>query len=210
MSDSDDRYRRLERQLARERAARFEAEAIAEKGLRDLYESRQRLELLQRITEGANAVSRMRVALDFALGEICSQMGWDFANAYLASHDQTRVEACDLWRTPDKSGIEPFIEASRRIAFASGVGVPGIVLATKTAYWIDDARIDGKFKRRALAAKCGFVTACAFPVMAGDEVIAVMEFLSRRTLHRDESLIALMEQIGKQLAGLSNASATRC
>jgi hypothetical protein len=49
--DRDHRLARAERRVVRERAARMEAEAIAEQGLRRLYESQQRLLLLQRITD---------------------------------------------------------------------------------------------------------------------------------------------------------------
>lgn len=35
---------RIERRLQRERAARLEAEAVAERGLRELYEKQQQLE----------------------------------------------------------------------------------------------------------------------------------------------------------------------
>src|SRR5205814_2346639 len=45
---------RLERRLARERSARLEAEAIAERGLRDLYAKQRQIELLQGITVAAN------------------------------------------------------------------------------------------------------------------------------------------------------------
>jgi hypothetical protein len=40
---------RLRRRLARERLARTEAEAIAERGLRELYEKQRQIELLQAI-----------------------------------------------------------------------------------------------------------------------------------------------------------------
>lgn len=44
--DLEVRLARAERRIERERSARIEAEAIAEQGLRRLYESQQRLLLL--------------------------------------------------------------------------------------------------------------------------------------------------------------------
>ncbi len=45
---------RLERRLARERAARKEAEAISEHATRALYEQQQRLVLLRTVATAAN------------------------------------------------------------------------------------------------------------------------------------------------------------
>ena len=53
-SDMAATVERLERLVQREREGRLQAEAIAERGLRELYESQVRLALLQRITDCAN------------------------------------------------------------------------------------------------------------------------------------------------------------
>ncbi|MEM7285993.1 MAG: ATP-binding protein [Actinomycetota bacterium] len=69
-TDPDSRIARLERRLQRERKARADAEAIAERGLRDLYEANQGLEerVLERTAEldlarhAAEAASRAKSA----------------------------------------------------------------------------------------------------------------------------------------------------
>ncbi|MFM5949373.1 MAG: hypothetical protein ACKOPM_09105, partial [Novosphingobium sp.] len=53
-SPADERIAQLERRLERERRARQEAERLAESGLRDLYVSRARIELLNGISVRAN------------------------------------------------------------------------------------------------------------------------------------------------------------
>ena len=60
------RLDRLERRLVRERAARLEAEAIAEAGLRRAYLAQQRIELLQRVAAQANEAADTGEALRFA------------------------------------------------------------------------------------------------------------------------------------------------
>ncbi len=60
MSSPDDALTsRVTRRLERERAARLAAEAIAEAGLRDLYERQKELTLLQVIAAAANEASAM-------------------------------------------------------------------------------------------------------------------------------------------------------
>ena len=49
-----EKCQRLERDLAREKSARREAESIAEHGLRELYLNREQLKLLNNIASFAN------------------------------------------------------------------------------------------------------------------------------------------------------------
>ncbi|MBT8241546.1 MAG: HAMP domain-containing histidine kinase [Acidimicrobiia bacterium] len=58
----EDRIVRLERRLARERAARQQAEEIAEKGLRDLYRANMNLD--QMVTERTHELHSARVELE--------------------------------------------------------------------------------------------------------------------------------------------------
>jgi diguanylate cyclase (GGDEF)-like protein len=189
----------LERQVAREREARLTAEAIAEKGLRDLYDSQRRLVLLQRITERANSADDIHSALAFALAEICGEMDWDFGNAYLLAEDGEGMAACDCWHAKHADHLVAFVEASRSARFRRGVGLPGRVLAEPRAHWVPDVREDDNFLRLGLARDCGVAAGCAFPIMAGSEVVACYEFFSRRAIIADEGMVDVMAQIGIQL-----------
>lgn len=195
----EDRVLRLERQLAREREARFAAEAIAEKGLRDLYTSRQRLALLQRITERANSSDDFHSAAAYALKEICTEMEWDFGNSYLVPGDGSAAVACDCWYLASPDGLGPFVEVSRAIRFAPGIGLPGRVLTETRAHWVQDVREDNNFLRLDIARECRVVAGCAFPIMVGQQVVAIFEFFSRRTITPDQGMVETMAQIGIQL-----------
>ncbi len=59
---SEDQIARLERRLARQKAARLEAEDIAEKGLRDLYLANQNLDSV--VTERTLELQRARIELE--------------------------------------------------------------------------------------------------------------------------------------------------
>lgn len=195
--DAESRICRLERQIERERAARLEAEAIAERGLRELYNSQQRLTLLQRITDGANRAMSIRDALDMAIREICTHMGWDFGNAYLVEDDA--AVGCDCWFAGRPDRLFAFVEASRQRRFARGVGMPGRILANGQAIWIDDVARTENFPRAAVATSCDLVSACGFPVLVGEEVTAVLEFFSRKALTDRDAMMPVMVQIGTQI-----------
>ncbi len=197
--DLEVRLARAERRIDRERAARIEAEAIAEQGLRRLYESQQRLLLLQRITDGANRATEIEAALHVAVTEICRHMDWAFGNALLVSARDGAVAGCDVWYAADPGVMFPFVEASRRARFERGVGLPGRILVDVRPHWIDDVTADANFPRLPFAAHCGLAAACAFPVMVGDEVAGVLEFFAQRLIVPDDDLLGIMGQIGTQL-----------
>lgn len=199
IDDLSHRLARAERRVVRERAARLEAEAIAERGLRRLYESQQRLLLLQRITDGANRTTEIEAALRVAVTEICRDMDWAFGNALLVQDQGGAVAGCDVWYAADPDALFPFVEASRHARFAAGVGLPGRILSDVRPQWIDNVTTDTNFPRLKVAARCGLAAACAFPVMVGDEVAGVLEFFARRLIVPDDDLLGIMGQIGTQL-----------
>ncbi len=195
--DLEQRLVQAERRARRERAARIEAESIAEAGLRDLYESQRRLILLQRITDGANRNGDMSSALRLALTEVCQHMGWAFGNAYLRAGEA--VVGCDTWYVADDDGLVSFVELSRYRRFAAGHGLPGRVLIDVRPHWVEDVTQDRNFPRAAAAMASGLYAGCAFPVMIGEEVGAVLEFFSRQRLVPNDGLLTIMGQIGTQL-----------
>jgi diguanylate cyclase (GGDEF)-like protein len=196
-NDLEARALRAERRAQREHTARIEAEAIAERGLRDLYESQQRLLLLHRITDGANHSSDINTALRLAVTEVCQYMGWAFGNAYIRNGNT--VVGCDTWYAADDNSLFGFVELSRRYRFVAGSGLPGRVLTDVRPHWIEDVTQDTNFLRARAARTSGLHAGCAFPVMVGEEVAAVLEFFSRERLVQDEALLTIMGQIGTQL-----------
>ncbi|WP_183030021.1 putative bifunctional diguanylate cyclase/phosphodiesterase [Altericroceibacterium spongiae] len=190
---------KLETELEWERQARRQAEAIAEGRLRDLYENQRRLTLLQRVTEGANRSCDLRNSLGFALSEICEQIGWAFGCAYLVDNGALEAVGCDIWYSKNPVALSSFIEASRQARFRVGQSMPGLVLRDRKAVWINNPDRHPELSRLALARQCGIVSACAFPIWSGDELAAVIEFLSSERIDESPENVAMMQQIGIQL-----------
>ncbi|OQW47404.1 MAG: hypothetical protein A4S16_08725 [Proteobacteria bacterium SG_bin6] len=191
---------RLERRLARERAARLEAEAIAETGLRRAYLAQQRIELLQRVAAKANEAADTGEALRFAVREICAATGWAFGNVYLVDPQAPhRLIPAHAWHADDPEPLAPFIEASLARGFARGEGLPGRVLASGAPLWLADLQADGNFPRRPVAAAVGLASAFAFPIQVQRDVTGVIEFFARPQLAEDADMLAVMGQIGTQL-----------
>lgn len=197
---SGDTIARLSRRLVRERTARTEAEAIAERGLRDLYMSQQRIELLQRIAAKGNEATDTRDALAYAVAEICHHTGWAFGHAYLVDPaDRDRLIVPKIWFAAHPEHLMPFISDSLGREFVRGVGLPGRVLESGQPLWLSDLMHADNFPRRDMARHCGLHSAFAFPVCVQDDVVAVIEFFARDNVPEDRDFLRLMGQVGVQL-----------
>lgn len=192
---------RLRRRCERERGARLAAEAIAETGLRDLYEKQQQLQLLEAIAVAANQSRSVEDALQFTLTEVCQNTGWPLGHAYLVLPvDGTRrLRSAGIWHGAEAEGVHAFFCASETMDFDPGAGLPGRVLATGKPAWIADVAEDDNFPRAQTAKMANIKASFAFPVLAGSDVAAVLEFFAEGAIAPDAILLRLMSQIGTQL-----------
>src|SRR5919106_5390302 len=147
-------------------------------------DSENRLRRVERRLEAQYAVSRVlarSATLDEAAPEILkvigTSLGWDFAAMWLARNEPPSVRCVEVWKAP---GIDAplFERITRDTTLASGVGLPGRVLANRASAWIHDVVTDPNFPRATVAEREGLHTALAFPALAGDDVLGVVEVLS--------------------------------
>src|SRR5690606_23873102 len=146
---------RAEREADRERRARLEAEGIAERSLRHLYEEKERLELLQALLAAANAANSIQEAKAAALTLICRHTGWPVGHVY--RHRRGRLVPTEIW-SADAAESERFARwraATASTTFAEGEGLPGRVLAARRPTWVRDVAEDPGFARAAAAAELG-------------------------------------------------------
>ena len=190
---------RLSRRADRDRRARLEAEAIAERVTRELYTKQQELALLQSVATAANAASTLRAAVHLALEAVCRHTGWPAGHAYFCSAATGELVPSGLWQLSDPNQFRDLCRATDLTRFSRGVGLPGRVLAEGTPAWIRDVRCDRNFPRAALFSDLGVRGAFAFPVLLGSEVTAVLEFFSTQPAEPDESLLDLMAHVGSLL-----------
>ncbi len=191
---------RLHRRLERERRARLEAESLSERGLRELYERKLQLELLEKIATAANQATTAEEALRLAVVEVCGFTGWEVGHVYRVEGESGAryLRSTGIWHTAG-ADIELFRRASEEAQFSGGIGLPGRTLASGHAAWIRDVGEDSNFPRGKIARQYELRAASAFPVLSGDEVVAVLEFFAHVTREPEESLLHLMSQIGLQL-----------
>ena len=188
---------RLKRRLERERAIRLEAEAIAEKGLRDLYDRQKQLELLEHVTAAANQMHSVQAVLQFAIDRFCRFGGWSLGHAFVAEDGVLR--SADAWHIADHGRTTIFRTVTAHTEFAIGEGLPGQALESGKPAWMAELGDATSFPRFNFARRCGLKCGVAFPVLSGAEVVAVVEFYGTESRPPDPVLLELMAQAGTQL-----------
>jgi signal transduction histidine kinase len=156
------------------------------------------IELLQLITVAANEASTVEGAMRTALDRVCAHTRWPVGHVHLKDAAGALVST-SLWHLDNPERYETFRKVSEAMTFAPGIGLPGRVLEERKPAWIVDVTKDPNFPRSKAAQDTGLRAGFAFPVLAGEEVVAVMEFFSDEPAEPDDAVLAIMAHVGGQL-----------
>ncbi len=191
---------RLLARVDRERNARLQAEAVAEHGMRQLYERQQHLEVLHGIAETANAALSLDACLKMTLDQWCRYTGWPVGHFYLISEESAgRLVSAGEWHIDNPEKFSAFREITEATTFERGVGLPGRVMATGRAVWVVDVTEWPGFLRARQGVPLNVRGAFAFPVLLGAETVAVAEFFSSQSEEVNETWLNLATQVGTML-----------
>ncbi|MBI4608479.1 MAG: ammonium transporter [Candidatus Rokubacteria bacterium] len=165
-----------------------------------LRESKAQVSLLQAVAVAANEASNVEEAMQIALDQVCAYTGWPVGHGYLLADDGTgALVPTGLWHLDQPDRFETFRRVTESTRFPPGIGLPGRVLRSGKPAWIIDVTRDPNFPRAKVATDIGVRAAFGFPVLAGAEVVAVLEFFSPVPLEPNEPLLDVMAHIGTQL-----------
>ena len=186
-----------------ERKRTDEALQQSEEHFRSLTEDLRRtnalMELLRSVAVAANEATSLKSVIKFTLSRVCAHVGWPAGHAYILAEDAGGgLVSSGIWCRDTAERTRPFRDATEQMRFAPGVGLPGRVLAEGKPAWAKDMTDPG-LTRAEEAGNAGYKAAFAFPVLAGEEVVAVLEFFSDRFHEPDESLLEVMAGIGTTL-----------
>ncbi len=130
------------------------------------------------------------------LGTLCRQLGWDVGILWRVELLNETLRCMQVWHGPGVS-VPHLTAASVSGAFVRGAGLPGRVWDDARPRWHADLTERTDLARRAAAMKDGLQAVGAFPILAGQEVVGVIEFFSRERREPDPDMIhVLMELAG--------------
>ena len=141
------------------------------------------------------------LAIADVLRAVCDRTGWALGQAWVRTRDGAALECSSAWHAA-APGLEPFRRATESLSFMPGVGLPGRAWEAARPVWVRDVRSDPAFERGLFAQDAGLAAGIAVPVLARDQVVAVMEFFLWEEREEDERLVSLVSLMAAQLGTL--------
>jgi diguanylate cyclase (GGDEF)-like protein/PAS domain S-box-containing protein len=157
--------------------------------------------LMQVITLAVSESGDLNSALEVVLRKVCEATGWILGEAWTPHADRAVLEISPAYYCSD-SALEKFRVVSASYTFASGAGIPGRVWKSRQPVWIKDVTRDTDLPRASAAREIGLKAAMGIPVLAGEEVVAVLVFFMRESRKEDERQIQLVSAAATQLGAV--------
>jgi PAS domain S-box-containing protein len=173
----------------------------AAKDVTDRRRAQAQVALERELAVAIGEASDFEAAIGLTLRVICERTGWVFGQAWMPAGGGSHLECSSPWHT-QLERLEPFRRRSEAMTFGPGEGLPGRTWSTKRAIWMADVRSDQGFVRSQIAREVGLGAGLGVPVLAGEEVVAVLEFFVPEPGGEDERLVALVSAAAAQLGFL--------
>jgi PAS domain S-box-containing protein len=165
-----------------------------------LYRETALVQLLQEVAAAANEAVAVEGAVRFCLDRVCAHTGWSAGHAYLTAADHaTELIPTGIWHLDDTTRLEAFRRAWESDRCGPGARLPARVLAAGAPAWTLNLSDHPSEAPGQSFPDLGVRAAFAFPVLAGSDVVAVLEFFAARAAEPDERLLKAMAHIGAQL-----------
>jgi signal transduction histidine kinase len=158
------------------------------------------LELLQIVTAAANEAPSPEDALQHAVERICAYTGWLVGHVYLPASDGVEVwVSTPIWHLDPPARFAAFQQDTQTVHCTPGEGLIGRVIASGQPEWNVETATDPTFRRLTSARAAGLTAGFAFPILAGRDVVGVLEFYADKQQAPEATLLDAIMQIGTQL-----------
>jgi len=159
--------------------------------------------LLLRATQAISKSEDFESAIDLILRLICETIEWNLGEAWIPSSDGQFLK-CALGSYASDLSFSEFRQTSCQLSFAPGVGMPGRIWLGQQSEWIDDVSTapEQVFLRSQIAANVGLKAAFGVPILAENQVLAVLIFYRDKNLECQPRLLELVSAVATQLGAL--------
>ncbi len=196
-------YDQLEIRVA-ERTAELRA---ANQRLQTEIVERQRAEeevrLLQSMTQAISEAQDFHSALAVVVHKVCEATDWDFGEAWIPQPDKTALvysAAC----YSSNNRLEKYRKLSEGLAFPPGIGLPGRVWLSQQPEWLQEVSLqsDKISFRGEIARECGLRCGLGIPIIANEQVLAVLVFFMFDACVEEQRLVETVSAVATQLGGV--------
>lgn len=151
--------------------------------INDKCKKEQEKSLLLNITQAITSAVDFETALLYTLQKVCQLTHWDFGEAWLSDNQGEFFSFSTAWFPPEKNyqqgdnlSLTEFKQQSQDFHFSQTIGLTGKIWAKKKTIWLEEISKSKWFLRAKLASECGLKTGFGVPIMAGEEVVAILIF----------------------------------
>jgi PAS domain S-box-containing protein len=134
----------------------------------------------------------------FLLKTICETLMWDAGEIWLVDETNMVLRRRAYWCGASAT-LKKFGASSAKMAFAPGVGLPGMVWSREEVSLMDDLSTSYASLRRVEYDKAGFKSAIGAPLLGDSRINGVVLFLSRKPIQRNKELLAMIAEAGQEL-----------
>ena len=197
-------------------------ELMAQSFITEYKQGTEAIPLLHGLLKTISEAPDFYFALNVALHQVCEATSWDFGEAWVKNADGTVLTCAEAWfrrqnaeenhpeglellRTiPINSTLDEFCRLSQTYTFAPDIGLPGKVWSSQQPLWIQDVSLKSNnfFSRAHLAKACGLRAGFAVPILANNEVLAVLVFFMFESRQEDRRLVELILTVATELGAL--------
>ena len=155
-------------------------------------------ELEHSVTRSLAEAQSIDGALRGAIRAVCETEGWECGRYFAPDAESGVLQLAAAWGVENEA-VQRFLEGSRDVTYAKGVGLSGGVWESGEPLWVSDALTDSRSAHRDLARATGMRGAFVFPVIAEGITIGALGFNSRVVRKPDDALMQAIRVIGSQI-----------
>ncbi|MCC6678567.1 MAG: PAS domain S-box protein [Phycisphaerales bacterium] len=157
----------------------------------DRKRAESELRLLQELAVAIGQSRDLKSALTETLRRIGAATGWSYGEAWLPNSAGELVVDSPVWHAP---GLPANLldRLTRGRSLRRGEGLPGCAWSSRQVECFEDLAHEPRCTRAAEAGALGLNAAVAVPVLAGEEVVAVLVFLHSRLGGESQRVLELV------------------
>jgi hypothetical protein len=158
---------------------------------RELNAARLRVQYrVARVLAEAESVEGSASELLEAIGK---PLGWEVGHLWVVRGEA--LEPVGAWTAPGVQ-VPDFEEATRKLTVRSGLGFAGQAWASSRALFLAEAIAAGNFLRAEAAERSNIRDGVAFPVISGENCLAVIELFSRQGRESGDEMLEVTTALG--------------
>jgi PAS domain S-box-containing protein len=161
------------------------------------------LRLLLAVTQAISRAQDLDTVLSVILNLICTTINWDFGEAWIPAQDGSALTCSPAWYCSDPELVS-FRQVSEPLTFEAGRGLPGRIWVSQQPEWIEDVSCceTSIFYRMPSASQVELKACFGVPILANQNVLAILIFFKRTAESQDSRLLDLINAVATQLGGL--------